>query len=159
MRTRSNSIIHHICGLIAYVTAIFVTYHLTPLFYIIYDMASGGSCGYSQLKEYPSPDSTKKIVVSLFDCGATTGYSTQISLHDADEVMQQEKPIYGNTDLGERIHDRTVAVYGKEVEVRVNWNDNQHVTLGYAPENREVLNQLEEQMDGVTIQAVPEGSN
>lgn len=42
--------------------------------------AASSSCANSALAEYPAPGGRFKAVVFERDCGATTGYSTQVSL-------------------------------------------------------------------------------
>ena len=50
--------------------------------------ASGcGLCGNAEVKEYLSPDRTMKVVVFTRDCGATTDFSTQVSVVHASESV------------------------------------------------------------------------
>lgn len=45
-------------------------------------------CGNVVYKEYISPDHERKVVVFQRDCGATTGFSTHVSIIDANEELR-----------------------------------------------------------------------
>jgi len=47
-------------------------------------------CGNEIHKEYLSPNGSLKAVVFQRDCGATTGFSTQISILNANEKLDNE---------------------------------------------------------------------
>jgi len=51
---------------------------------------AGGMCGNQIHKEYLSPDKSLKALVFQRDCGATTGFSTQISILDSNEKLENE---------------------------------------------------------------------
>lgn len=55
-----------------------------------------GPCGNTVLQSVVSPDGRIKAVVFSRDCGATTGYSTQLSLVSADSTLPNES---GNTHI------------------------------------------------------------
>lgn len=50
----------------------------------------GGMCGSYPYKSMASPSGEYKAVVYQFDCGATTGFSTQISILEANEQIEAE---------------------------------------------------------------------
>ena len=59
-----------------------------PVFFIGVDFWFGGDmCGNYLHKEYPSPEKSYKAVVFQRDCGATTGFSTQISIIGAEQEL------------------------------------------------------------------------
>lgn len=47
-------------------------------------------CGNEVYSEMLSPDGKHKVVVFQRDCGATTGFSTQISIIDSDDDLKNE---------------------------------------------------------------------
>jgi hypothetical protein len=49
------------------------------------DVLSNGLCGNKVVNEYASPDGQLKAVVFTRDCGATTAYSTQVSVMNAGD--------------------------------------------------------------------------
>lgn len=50
----------------------------------------GDMCGNQIYKEYLSPSKSLKAIIFQRDCGATTGFSTQISILDSDEELDNE---------------------------------------------------------------------
>jgi len=54
---------------------------------IVASTSGCGLCGNADFREYPSPDRAMKVVVFTRDCGATTDFSTQLSvLRGADSM-------------------------------------------------------------------------
>ena len=49
-----------------------------------------GMCGNQVHNEYFSPDGSLKVIVFERDCGATTGFSTQISVTKSDDLLPNE---------------------------------------------------------------------
>src|SRR6266550_3254126 len=49
-----------------------------------------GDCGNELLKEVASPNGRMKAVVFQRDCGATTGFSTQVSVFRRDQRLPNE---------------------------------------------------------------------
>ncbi|RVU35341.1 hypothetical protein EOE67_14280 [Rheinheimera riviphila] len=49
----------------------------------------GGRCGSEPYKSVVSPNGKYKAVIYQFDCGATTGFSTQISILGANEDLEE----------------------------------------------------------------------
>jgi hypothetical protein len=49
-----------------------------------------GMCGNRIYKQYVAPDGKLKAVVFQRDCGATTGFSTQVSILEANENLNNE---------------------------------------------------------------------
>jgi hypothetical protein len=64
-------------------------------------------CGNEVMAEYPSPGNQHRVVVFQRDCGATTGFSTQASLLDADEALGNEG---GNLFVSDTKHGAAPAV-------------------------------------------------
>jgi hypothetical protein len=50
----------------------------------------GGMCQNKIYKEYISLDKKKKAVIFQRDCGATTSYSTHISIIDINDILENE---------------------------------------------------------------------
>ena len=73
---------------------------LAILFYLL-----GSACQNQVYKEYLSPDKSLKAVIFQRDCGATTGFSTQISIIDANDTLENER---GNIYIIDG-HPRTIA--------------------------------------------------
>jgi hypothetical protein len=72
-------------------------------------------CGNDNIEEFPSPDGRMKAVRFRRDCGATTGYSTHVSLLPAGSKLGNEA---GN-----------VFVIREEPPVGVRWIDAHHLSI------------------------------
>lgn len=75
----------------------------------------GDMCGNQVLKEYPSPSGKLKAVVFERDCGATTGFSTQVFIVQAGSVLENES---ANLFLADTDHDRAPSGIGGGSEIR-----------------------------------------
>jgi hypothetical protein len=73
-------------------------------------------------KEVDSPDSTQKIVIFTRNCGATTAYSTQISILDKAEELPNS---FGNAFASEFSDP-----------VHATWIDSKHVEVAYGSGGR-----------------------
>ncbi|CAH2716551.1 hypothetical protein BACCIP111895_03738 [Neobacillus rhizosphaerae] len=61
---------------------------------LILDTVIGGACGNNILEKVSSPSGDQVAYVFVRDCGATTGYSPQLSILNKDENLENEG---GNT--------------------------------------------------------------
>ncbi|HEY8118515.1 MAG TPA: hypothetical protein VIE91_04685 [Methylophilaceae bacterium] len=75
-------------------------------------------CGNQVLAEYPSPNNKLKAVTFERDCGATTGFSTQVSILSSASVLENEG---GNIFVADTNHGAAPAGQGGGPEVQVNW--------------------------------------
>lgn len=64
------------------------------LFYISFLTGCGGSCGNEIVQTINSPSGKFKAIVFSRNCGATTGFNTQVSVLHVDESLPNEG---GNT--------------------------------------------------------------
>ena len=60
----------------------------------VLDTVFGGACGNEVKQEIPSPDGEKMAVIFQRDCGATTGYTYELTILDTGEALHNKK---GNT--------------------------------------------------------------
>ncbi len=75
-------------------------------------------CANQVLQEIPSPDNKLKAVVFQRDCGATTGFSTQVSVIKSDEKLSNTG---GNVFSADTDHGKVPAGPGGGPYVNVNW--------------------------------------
>jgi hypothetical protein len=73
-------------------------------------------CGNEELQTVTSPDRKRKAIVFQRDCGATAGFSTQISLLQADDKLPKEA---GNTFIADTDHGKAPAGTGGGPEVNL----------------------------------------
>lgn len=106
-----------------------------------------GLCGNDLLDRYPSPDQRREAVVFQRDCGATTGFSTQVSLVQRGGRVPTGA---GNILVATTDHGAAPAGKGGGPEVRVRWIDS--TTLKLAHHAKASVNQPRRVYDG--LQAV-----
>jgi hypothetical protein len=95
--------------------------------------SSCGLCGNQKLAEYPSPDGTVKVVVFERDCGATTDFSTQVSIVPVGSGVPDGG---GNVFAADCDHDTAPGGAGGGPEVRVRWNNRYAIELAYPAKAR-----------------------
>jgi hypothetical protein len=91
------------------------------------DACFGSACGNTVLQDLPSPDNRRHAVVFTRDCGASTDFSTQVSVltraRDATEA--------GNVFIADTDHGRIPAGRGGGPEVVAEWLDARTVRIRY----------------------------
>ena len=80
--------------------------------------ATSDMCGNEVYSEVLSPNGEHKVVVFQRDCGATTGFSTQISIIDSDDELENES---GNIYI--------VDGQPTDVSLRVKWVSNTELRI------------------------------
>jgi hypothetical protein len=90
-------------------------------------------CANTVLSEQPSPDGKLKAVVFERSCGATTGFSTQVSLIRADEKLENEG---GGLFAADTNEGRAPAGLGGGPEVHFRWLSNSTAELRHHPQVR-----------------------
>ena len=91
------------------------------------------TCGNKVVKELFAPDKTYKAIIFERNCGATTGFSTQISVVKANEDLFNES---GNVFVAETDDPKysSKEFFGGP-KVEVNWIDSKSLSIEY---NREI---------------------
>ncbi len=92
-----------------------------------------GMCGNEILTEVPSLDGRYKAVVFQRDCGATTGFSTQVSLLPQRKKLPNDG---GNLFVADTDHGRAPSGPGGGPAVQVQWVNDQHLLLIHHPAAR-----------------------
>lgn len=105
-----------------------------------------GMCGSDLQAEITSPDGELKAVVFQYDCGATTPFSTQISLLRADQELKN-KP--GNVFTATTDHGATPAASWGGPEVEVVWLDDATLLIVY--DDRAWTGKREGKVKGINI--------
>jgi hypothetical protein len=95
---------------------------LVILVFVILGVAANwlfsGMCGNELLAESPSPDGRYRAVVFERDCGATSPFSTQVSILEAGDDFDGEG---GNTLVADTNHGDAPSGPGGGPEVSVRW--------------------------------------
>jgi hypothetical protein len=100
------------------VTGMWITYAINQAF--------DNVCGNQILSESLSPDRTYRVVVFQRDCGATTGFSTQVSILKAMETLPNES---GNLFIANTDRGKAPSGVGGGPEVKISWVSSRSVHL------------------------------
>jgi hypothetical protein len=99
--------------------------------YLFFQALGNGLCGTEIFQEVYSPDNEYKAVVFQRDCGATTGFTTQISILKPSKDLPNQ---LGNVLVMDGHPDWT--------NVQVRWDTNRSVSVSYS-ESYRVISQKE----------------
>lgn len=96
----------------------------------------GDFCGNKVLARVSSPAGQHVAIVFERDCGATTGFSTQVSILDARACFRERPSLLFETVPGNALaidddHGLAPAGPGGGPEVGVQWSDETHATFTY----------------------------
>lgn len=105
-----------------------------------------GLCDNTPIAEYPSPEGRRRVLVFERSCGATTGFSTQASLLDADEDLDIGS---GNLFISDTDHGAAPSGPGGGPELSVEWKDERSLVLVH--DSRVRVFKSEQRMDGVHV--------
>ena len=106
------------------------------LFTYTIQVAFDGMCGNKFLSEMPSPDRIYRVVVFQRDCGATSGFSTQVSVLKAGELLPNQS---GNLFIADTDRGKAPSGMGGGPEVRLSWIGSRSVRLIYHKNTRVFL--------------------
>jgi hypothetical protein len=85
-------------------------------------------CGNEGLRETPSPDGRFKAVIFQRDCGATTGFSTQVSVLPINQSLPND---YGNVFRADTDHGKAPSGPGGGPKVEVRWEGEKDLIVLY----------------------------
>jgi hypothetical protein len=103
-------------------------------------------CANRQLQVVRSPDGKRKAVIFERDCGATTGFSTQVSVLPSGARLPNEP---GNAFVADTDHGATPSGPGGGPAIKVIWTSNTKLLIKHHPKAR--LFKAHPQVAGVTI--------
>lgn len=106
---------------------------LVPIAVAVAFLIAAGRCVNHVLAEVPSPDGRIKAVVFERDCGATTDFSTQISILRTGVRLPNDG---GNAFIADTDHGAAPAGPGGGPEVQVRWEGPRAVRITHDPEAR-----------------------
>jgi hypothetical protein len=79
-----------------------------------------GTCGSYPYKSIASPNGKYKAVIYQFDCGATTGFSTQISILKANEQPEAEAGnIFSSDGHPKEVAPEVIWVSDKDLNIHI----------------------------------------
>lgn len=92
-----------------------------------------GDCGNEPISEIQSPDKSLKVIIFQRDCGATTGFSTQVSILPATRSLPNES---GNALVADTDHGKAPSGPGGGPEVFAEWKSSRELVLRLHPSAR-----------------------
>lgn len=90
------------------------------------DVGCAGMCGNDVISEAASPGGKARAVVFERDCGATTDFSTQVSVLPSGKQLADEG---GNVFTADTDHGGAPAGAKGGPEVRIRWEDSRHLVV------------------------------
>jgi len=94
---------------------------------------SFGMCGNREVVRVPSPDGTLEAVLFQRDCGATTDFSTQVSIVPTGERLADQG---GNAFVADANHDRATRVASGGPHASISWRGARALVVRYHPAAR-----------------------
>jgi len=104
-------------------------------------------CGNQIISNTELPEVNMNVIVFQRDCGATTGFSTQISMLEIGEKLPNES---GNIFIEDTDHGRVPSGKGGGPEVKVKVISGNHIKILHHPNTR-IFNK-QSQWEGVKIE-------
>lgn len=102
-------------------------------------------CGTKLAESKLSPNGKLKILVFSVNCGATSDFSTQISLVDSDYILKNDDA--GNIFSADSDHGKAKMNEGREIiELKTNWINNNSIEIEY-PKNARIFKNDDERND------------
>lgn len=107
---------------------------LTPaLLCMVFAVSCESPCGNAAISEAVCPDGSLKAVVFERDCGATTGFSTQVSLLKASDPLPDSS---GNLFDADDDHGKAASGPGGGPKVQLHWESNTRLRISFDPKAR-----------------------
>jgi hypothetical protein len=104
--------------------------------WVLINAVASDMCANEPFADLPSPDGTLKAIVFRRDCGATTGFSTQVSIIGASESLPNRG---GNLFVADTDHGKAPSGIGGGPQVRVTWSGPRSVRVGHHRDARVFL--------------------
>ncbi len=86
-------------------------------------------CGNNQIDRIPGPDGQSELVVFVRNCGATTGFSTHVSLLDRSEALGDAT---GNVFVGDSDRGAAPTDEGNSLRLHIDWTDDRTVKIAHS---------------------------
>jgi hypothetical protein len=114
-------------------------------FSLLFSSCDSG-CANERLQSVTSPDGKLQAVIFRRDCGATTDYSTQVSIISANAELSNKS---GNVFVADTDHGNAPEQEGGGPKIKVEWLDNKSLQVSCDPRSRVFLE--EEKLSDVRI--------
>ena len=98
------------------------------LIYMISPFSAEDMCGNKIIRTELSPNKKHKIVIFWRDCGATTDFSTQVSILKVDEKLENES---GNIFSADSEHGKAKTDENNIIAINSKWLNNDKVIITY----------------------------
>ena len=122
-------------GIIAAVVVALIALAIGAFLYLAPD-----ACGNEVLSEVVAPGGRLKAVVFERDCGATTGFSTQVSILPVAEALPNKA---GNVLVVDDDHGKAPSGPGGGPALRVSWLSDHQIRIEHHPDTRVLRSESE----------------
>ena len=109
---------------------------LWPLGLLLVSASCSNPCQNEIISQVQSPDGRQKAIVFQRDCGATTGFSTQVSILGNSESLPNAS---GNAFTADADHGKAVSGPNGGPIVLVRWLSNSEIEISYDSKARVFL--------------------
>lgn len=116
-----------------------------PIAFCVVFSGCSDMCANTIVARMPSPDGQRDAIMFQRDCGATTGFSTQISIVDAGHKLSGS----GNTFRADDDHGAARAGEWGGSWAEIKWLSSDHLLVRYATKSR--LFEQDDNVAGVRI--------
>lgn len=106
---------------------------IPALLCVVFAASCDSPCENATISEAVSPDGSLKAVVFERDCGATTGFSTQVSLLKASDSLPDSS---GNLFDADDDHGKAASGPGGGPKVQLQWESNTRLRISFDPKAR-----------------------
>lgn len=110
-------------------------------------------CGNTVLATVPSPDGTLQAIVFERDCGATTGFSTQVSIVKEGARLSNGP---GNAFVADDDHGAASAARGRGPDVTAEWRGTDTLVVQY--DGRARVFHAAPRVRGITVRVIGTGA-
>lgn len=114
--------------------------------YACMNLVWGDMCGNEVIEEIKSPDKTLKAIIFIRDCGATTGYSTQLSILELEDRLGNET---GNTLILSDKFGEGLSFDNGGAKVKAVWTSENSLTIYF--DNKIEFTKKEEEIKDIEI--------
>jgi hypothetical protein len=99
-------------------------------------LTSDEACGYETVADVPSPSGRLRTLVFVRDCGAPTGFSTQVTVLPAGAKLPNES---GNLFVADTNQGAAPSGRADGPEVTVRWRSESELSVAHHPQARVFL--------------------
>ncbi|MGH9792758.1 MAG: hypothetical protein ACRD5W_16245 [Candidatus Acidiferrales bacterium] len=99
-----------------------------PILFLLYLASACGICSNDVAWESTSPDGKLKAVIFMRNCGATTDFSTQVSILESSATLPNDS---GSIFIADADHGAVLVNRKGIMDVRLTWKSQHRLVISY----------------------------